>query len=650
VNVRCDRHAHAPAGWRCDGCGAALCPRCVGRKHTGGTSFDLCASCGGFARQLMVSRGEADPFSAGQLLRAFGWPLQPAGLLTLLATAAVLTLFGYLGATGIGRGVTLAFLFQIVRYTALGHDDFGLNHEFRGLYEDVVSPARRLAVALAWIWLPLLAWQLATKAPEPSLYDQQKAATARALRPGGPGLMVRGMKVVRSGQGTFEVVERDAPAPPPSPEQLARGERGGEAEAPGAEPAAPPAGEPAAAAEQTAAEPSTDPAAADPQAPEASAEAAPPPRRSPLQSPLVPLVLVLLGVLVAPISILASSLETPLWSAANPLVLLGHAARLGGDYLLLLAFCVAETLLLWQLSLRAPLLLAALPLSRLLVNLLVLYLAFVIFRGIGLLVRARGADLGYGGASAYLVPVLGATEPAFALEAGQTFSPQAGADGGRGPAVVDEVTEPPPRPTPAPIELDLEDAPLGPLELVADQPGATAAEPQPELVPDLPPARHHDQRPSERLDREELVRRDQRPSGRFQQRAEPPAPQTPAMQLAELLARRDLEACVALLEQSPKELPAMLASARSWHELAQVALAAERPRQAALALRRCLDAEPEGVLAPQAWLQAARIYDEKLGDRPTSNRLLQELARRFPDTEQGRFASRRLATLSQPGR
>ena len=42
---------------------------------------------------------------------------------------------------------------------------------------------------------------------------------------------------------------------------------------------------------------------------------------------------------------------------------------------------------------------------------LLLLPAFMLFRALGLLLRARGDELGYGGDSAYLVPVLGARRP-----------------------------------------------------------------------------------------------------------------------------------------------------------------------------------------------------------------------------------------------
>ena len=81
-------------------------------------------------------------------------------------------------------------------------------------------------------------------------------------------------------------------------------------------------------------------------------------------------------------------------------------------------------------------------------------------------------------------------------------------------------------------------------------------------------------------------------------------------------------------------------------DLGRAALQRNRPRPAVLALRRCLDAAPQGALAPQAWLLAARVYDEQLADPQTSSRLLAELAKRFPESDEGRFAARRLAQLA----
>ena len=51
----------------------------------------------------------------------------------------------------------------------------------------------------------------------------------------------------------------------------------------------------------------------------------------------------------------------------------------------------------------------------------------------------------------------------------------------------------------------------------------------------------------------------------------------------------------------------------------------------------------EGPLAPKALLLAARIYDEGLRDSAASEKLLRELVKRFPSTQEGTFAAKRLS-------
>src|SRR5712692_8800548 len=114
----------------------------------------------------------------------------------------------------------IAYLFQVVRHTANGKDDFPGPEDFQGYLEDVVGPSFRLAVALAWIWVPALVWMFWHRAPVEDPGLEQRRAVERALRPGGPGLTMRGLKVVTGGSGGLEVQEANAPPPPPSPEQL----------------------------------------------------------------------------------------------------------------------------------------------------------------------------------------------------------------------------------------------------------------------------------------------------------------------------------------------------------------------------------------------------------------------------------------------
>ncbi|HEX9578957.1 MAG TPA: hypothetical protein VF993_14485 [Myxococcales bacterium] len=528
---KCSKHHSVTAGWRCSSCSATLCADCTGWKTAGVSRLEVCARCGGFAKQILVARGELSPFSARQLLTAVRWPFSKMGLLSIFASAMLVTAFAYLGskASAIAAGVMIAYLFQVVRHTANGKDDFPGPEDFQGYLEDVVAPSFRLAVALAWIWIPAVAWMFWHRAPAEDVGQEQRRAVEMALRPGGPGLAMRGMKVVTNGSGALEVQERNAPPPVPSPEQLERMK----------------------AEEEQRVDPAADPAAAP-----ALAEVVP---EAPPRSHLVPILLVIFGVVIAPMSLIASALKTPLWVAANPLFLAGYALKLGRDYALLVCFCIAAagTALLVRvlgIALAPPIIFGKLP-----VNIAVLMVGFAAFRAIGLLVRARGGDLGYGDEAAHLVPVLGDEEP----------------------------------------------------RLVIEEKAAPVEAPPPERQPiELPP-------------------------------------QDSAEQFTQLLAQKDVDGCIALLEQSWQAVPGALLSAKGWLDLAKAAHQRGKGKPAAAALRRCLDLDSQGPLAPQAILFAARVYDELLRDRAASQRLLQELVKRFPASQEGVFAGKRLAAAGK---
>ncbi len=506
MRLKCGKHHGQFAGWRCGSCNATLCPECVAWKTAGTTQAEACTRCGGFAHQ----------FDVKALLGAVRWPLSRVGLLCVAASTALATVLGFFGArgTGIATGVIVAYLFQVVRHTARGGDDFPGPEDFQGYFEDIVGPSLRLAVALAWIWVPALVFTLWTGQRRDPVAEQQHAIH-QALKPGGPGLRVsRGTKVVATPTGV-EVIPEDATAPPASPEQ---------AEAQQEEP---------------------DPPAAE--------EPTPEPKPG---GRWIPIVLVLLGVAIAPMSLLASALKTPLLIAANPIVLIGYAVKLGKDYALLVGFCLIVAGLAWLTGVVGHLGFAPPLLGAALTNFEKLALAFVGFRGIGLLVRARGVELGYGGEDAYMVPALGDAQPR------GTFAPP-----------------PPPREKPPPAPIDLA----------------------------------------------------------------PASPEDPSAEMAQAIAQNDDGACLALVREHGAKLAATTASPERWMRLAKLAVERKEPKSAAVCLRRCLDAAPEGPLAPQAWLLAARVYGEHLGDRATSNRLLGELAKRFPSSKEGAFAAKRLA-------
>ncbi|MCA1829036.1 MAG: hypothetical protein ABR567_06425 [Myxococcales bacterium] len=117
------------------------------------------------------------------------------------------------------------------------------------------------------------------------------------------------------------------------------------------------------------------------------------------------------GIFLFPMALLAGALSSPLLHALNPVVVIGYATRLGRDYALLAGFALA-------ISLFDSLVLAIVTgLDQIVVipdvaeYTLLLLPALMLFRAMGLLVRARGDELGYGGDSSYLVPVLGRLRP-----------------------------------------------------------------------------------------------------------------------------------------------------------------------------------------------------------------------------------------------
>jgi hypothetical protein len=383
----------------------------------------------------------------------------------------------FFGAGGIARGLLVAYLFHVTRWTSLGHQEIPGAHEFRGFFEDVVAPGTRLFLATIWVTAPVILLLWAGETPADVLFVVVAAT---------------------------------------------------------------------------------------------------------------------LGLTIVPISLLASSVATPLAQILNPLVLGGYAWRLGGDYLLLLVFC-GFALLVQFILVGIGRALSASTGMGVFISIAEMWLPFALFRALGLLLRARGDDLGYGSERDYQDPVLGAAAP----EAGELQNVAGrGISEARAGALADDravaraeglhleraAAEPRPystRPAPVPIELESEPA--------ADAP----------------------------------------------------------MELARRLREGDLGGALSLLEQTGQSVPPLTLSAEAWLSLGRAGAEQRRFPPALVALRRAIDVAPDGPLAPAAWLLAARLYDEGMQNRAQSNKLLGELARRFPQTKEGEFAARRLAAAAQ---
>jgi len=118
--------------------------------------------------------------------------------------------------------------------------------------------------------------------------------------------------------------------------------------------------------------------------------------------------LVLCGTFLFPCALLIGALGTSMKQILNPLLVIGTVVKLGRDYALIAGFA-------FLISLAESGLLAVIG-TGLVQDALLLIPAQMLFRALGLLVRARGDELGYGGDSAYLVPVLGDQRPSIELQ------------------------------------------------------------------------------------------------------------------------------------------------------------------------------------------------------------------------------------------
>ncbi len=352
----------------------------------------------------------------------------------------------------------------------------------------------------------------------------------------------------------------------------------------------------------------------------------------------VPVLLLFAGTLLFPMALLAGALESPLVHLLNPLVVVGYAVRLGRDYLRVSLFCLAvsltESVLLRIFGLVDA---HVLGLPDVVQITALLYPPLMMFRALGLLVRARGDELGYGGAGTYLGPVLGDARPETELlpkDRDELLREQSGRARDEG-MVPGERAGGEARPHPL----------AG---------GAFAEKPAPDA------ARGSIAERGSFAEHDATAERDatggfDATGERDSMEARAPAgsvtliaPEDLSAGAAELfaLARKvtehDYGAAAALLASARGAIPASLLSAGSWIDLAKACLAGARADLAVASLRRAVAIAPDGPHAPQALLRAARILDEKLSDRAASDQLLRELVLRHPTSEEARFARRRL--------
>jgi len=164
--ARCKRHPSATAGWRCEDCGAALCPDCVEARRMHTVDLLACRECGGRAEPLLVHRSEQASL-AERLGDVWRYPFSVHGLALILGLGTVLTVLDFL--TGVTlivarmfpavltAGIFWGSLFAVMRSSARGEKDVP-SLDYSDLFTDAINPALRGLVATSVVWLPMLGY------------------------------------------------------------------------------------------------------------------------------------------------------------------------------------------------------------------------------------------------------------------------------------------------------------------------------------------------------------------------------------------------------------------------------------------------------------------------------------------------------------
>jgi hypothetical protein len=118
-----------------------------------------------------------------EVLSALKWPLQREGVLCCAAAAVILWGLGAMGGLGglIADGIVLAYLFQIVRHTARGEDDFPAPADFRGFFEDVLGPLFRMLLVSVWLFGPAMMWAFYSAGGDMGRYLESNVLASRSL-------------------------------------------------------------------------------------------------------------------------------------------------------------------------------------------------------------------------------------------------------------------------------------------------------------------------------------------------------------------------------------------------------------------------------------------------------------------------------------
>ncbi|PTL77509.1 DUF4013 domain-containing protein [Vitiosangium sp. GDMCC 1.1324] len=162
--ARCKRHPAAAAGWRCDGCGASLCPECVEARRMHTVDLLVCRLCGGRAETLIVHRSEQASY-ADRLGQVWRYPFTRHGLMVAAGLGAMLAFVGFmtrvtfiaarLVPAAIGAGIFWGSFFAIMRSSVRGETEVPMP-DYGDIFEDWLAPALRGLLATSVVWMTLL--------------------------------------------------------------------------------------------------------------------------------------------------------------------------------------------------------------------------------------------------------------------------------------------------------------------------------------------------------------------------------------------------------------------------------------------------------------------------------------------------------------
>ncbi len=161
--ARCKHHPSAHAGWRCDGCGAPLCPECVEARRMQTVDLLFCRECGGRAETLVLHRSEQASF-ADRLGQVWRYPFTKQGLMVAAGLGAAMFVASFitqvtlivlrLAPAAISAGIFWGAFFSLMRSTLRGESEVPIP-DYSDVFADWLVPALRGVVASSVVWLPL---------------------------------------------------------------------------------------------------------------------------------------------------------------------------------------------------------------------------------------------------------------------------------------------------------------------------------------------------------------------------------------------------------------------------------------------------------------------------------------------------------------